>query len=64
MPSLSRPERRSVPPASTAVTDERSTGSLLPPADSTRDVAQEDFLFHLYRGSELLQENRVLEAKE
>ena len=34
------------------------------PADSTRDVAQEDFLFHLYRGSELLQENRVLEAKE
>ena len=25
---------------------------------------QEDFLFHLYRGSELLQENRVLEAKE
>jgi uncharacterized protein (AIM24 family) len=35
-----------------------------PPADSTREVAQEDFLFHLYRGSELLQENRVLEAKE
>jgi hypothetical protein len=32
--------------------------------DSTRDVAQEDLLFHLYRGSELLQENRVLEAKE
>jgi uncharacterized protein (AIM24 family) len=27
-------------------------------------VEQEDFLFHLYRGSELLQENRVLEAKE
>jgi uncharacterized protein (AIM24 family) len=27
-------------------------------------VPQEDFLFHLYRGSELLQENRVLEAKE
>jgi hypothetical protein len=33
-------------------------------AESTRDVTQEDFLFHLYRGSELLQENRVLEAKE
>jgi Flp pilus assembly protein TadD len=32
--------------------------------DSSRDVVQEDFLFHLYRGSELLQENRVLEAKE
>src|SRR5258708_32276437 len=39
--------------------------SVAPPAtDSTRDVEQEDFLFHLYRGSELLQENRVLEAKE
>jgi len=33
-------------------------------ADSTRDVVQEDFLFHLYRGSELLQDNRILEAKE
>jgi hypothetical protein len=42
-------ERSSVAPAS---------------ADSSRDVAHEDFLFHLYRGSELLQENRVLEAKE
>jgi hypothetical protein len=30
------------------------------PADS----ANEDFLFHLYRGSELLQDNRVHEAKE
>src|SRR5215472_3922589 len=33
------------------------------PVESTRDVANEDFLFHLYRGSELLQDNRVLEAK-
>ena len=32
--------------------------------NSSRDVSQEDFLFHLYRGSELLQDNRVLEAKE
>jgi hypothetical protein len=33
--------------------------------DSTREVAsQDDFLFHLYRGSELLQDNRILEAKE
>ncbi len=31
--------------------------------DSTRDLA-EDFLYHLYRGSELLQDNRILEAKE
>jgi hypothetical protein len=28
------------------------------------DTANEDFLFHLYRGSELLQDNRVHEAKE
>jgi uncharacterized protein (AIM24 family) len=33
-------------------------------ADSAREAGQEDFLFHLYRGSELLQDNRVLEAKE
>ncbi len=43
------PERHSVAP---------------PEAESTREVEHEDFLFHLYRGSELLQENRVLEAKE
>ncbi len=35
--------------------------SMGPPAnDAGRDVANEDFLFHLYRGSELLQDNRVL----
>lgn len=28
------------------------------------EVSSEDFLFHLYRGSELLQDNRVHEAKE
>ena len=33
-------------------------------AGSAREGAHEDFLFHLYRGSELLQENRVHEAKE
>jgi uncharacterized protein (AIM24 family) len=40
-------------------------GSVAPPAvgDLGRDVANEDFLFHLYRGSELLQDNRMLEAK-
>jgi hypothetical protein len=57
--------RPSVPPSS--FDDRRVPGSVahasIPP-DSSRDVAQEDFLFHLYRGSELLQENRVLEAKE
>jgi uncharacterized protein (AIM24 family) len=56
-----------------AASDDRTTERRLIPAavqpttltaESTRDVAQEDFLFHLYRGSELLQENRVLEAKE
>src|SRR5687768_582130 len=30
---------------------------------SSRDVAGEDFLFHLYRGSELLQDDRVHDAK-
>lgn len=63
--------RPSVPPGTT---DDRTTERRLIPsvphppvsvaAESTRDAAQEDFLFHLYRGSELLQENRVLEAKE
>ncbi len=33
-------------------------------ADVTVDSTNEDFLFHLYRGSELLQDNRVHEAKE
>jgi uncharacterized protein (AIM24 family) len=43
----------------------KPSGSMPPPAigDAGRDVANEDFLFHLYRGSELLQDNRVLEAK-
>jgi Flp pilus assembly protein TadD len=35
-----------------------------PPSDNARDVAGEEFLFHLYRGSELLQDARVHEAKE
>jgi hypothetical protein len=30
---------------------------------SSRDVAGEEFLFHLYRGSEMLQDNRVHDAK-
>lgn len=33
-------------------------------AEVTADSTNEDFLFHLYRGSELLQDNRVHEAKE
>ena len=32
-------------------------------APNSRDIAGEDFLFHLYRGSELLQDNRVHDAK-
>lgn len=32
--------------------------------ESVREVAAEDFLFHLYRGSELLQDDRVHEAKQ
>jgi hypothetical protein len=60
---------QSVPPPS--VVDERTTERRMVPSvpqsmavESTREQSQEDFLFHLYRGSELLQENRVLEAKE
>lgn len=33
-------------------------------AEPASDSSNEDFLFHLYRGSELLQDNRVHEAKE
>jgi hypothetical protein len=71
MPRSPGTERLSVPAHSpddrAATADRRSLPSaarVSEPADSTRDVAQEDFLFHLYRGSELLQENRILEAKE
>ncbi|MBX3227144.1 MAG: tetratricopeptide repeat protein [Labilithrix sp.] len=37
---------------------------LLHDSDQPNDSSNEDFLFHLYRGSELLQDNRVHEAKE
>jgi len=37
---------------------------LAPDDDAPPEVANEDFLFHLYRGSELLQDNRAHEAKE
>jgi uncharacterized protein (AIM24 family) len=33
-------------------------------SEKPTDSSNEDFLFHLYRGSELLQDNRVHEAKE
>lgn len=47
-------------------TPPRSTSSARPGPDSDGppDASNEDFLFHLYRGSELLQDNRVHEAKE
>ncbi|HEY4015128.1 MAG TPA: tetratricopeptide repeat protein [Polyangiaceae bacterium] len=32
--------------------------------EANAPIGHEDFLFHMYRGSELLQENRVLEAQE
>lgn len=35
-----------------------------PESDVPNQAANEDFLFHLYRGSELLQDNRAHEAKE
>lgn len=37
---------------------------LMRDSDKPTDSSNEDFLFHLYRGSELLQDNRVHEAKE
>jgi len=37
---------------------------LVPESDRPSFAANEDFLFHLYRGSELLQDNRAHEAKE
>lgn len=37
---------------------------LMRESDGPVDSSNEDFLFHLYRGSELLQDNRVHEAKE
>jgi Tetratricopeptide repeat len=39
-------------------------GGAVSPPNSTRDVTTDDFLYHLARGSELLQDNRILEAKE
>jgi uncharacterized protein (AIM24 family) len=59
-PSASATNDRSPANATMHPRERRQTAA----PDSTRDVAQEDFLFHLYRGSELLQENRVHEAKE
>lgn len=46
------------------LTPEPRTSAQPTSADSGREVADEDFLFHLYRGSELLQDDRVHEAKE
>lgn len=44
---------------------ERRSGSRFPePLDPPPEENDEDFLFHLYRGSELLQDGRELEAKE
>lgn len=37
---------------------------LAPDSETPSDASNEDFLFHLYRGSELLQDNRMHEAKE
>lgn len=40
------------------------TTGLAPDSEGPNEAANEDFLFHLYRGSELLQDNRAHEAKE
>ena len=67
MVMMSRAQSVPPPPGEDRTTERRllaSTPYSGMPTESTREVTQEDFLFHLYRGSELLQENRVLEAKE
>src|SRR5271165_6509806 len=54
-------------PQGTERTTERrmvTASAVMQAATGARDVASEDFLFHLYRGSELLQDNRVHEAKD
>jgi Flp pilus assembly protein TadD/uncharacterized protein (AIM24 family) len=51
---------RDDPGAPPAGGDSRTASA--PPVDSAPE--HEDFLFHLYRGTELLQDNRVMEAKE
>ena len=67
MTRMSRAQSVPPPPGEDRTTERRLIPSApfasMPP-ESAREVTQEDFLFHLYRGSELLQENRVLEAKE
>src|SRR5271169_1451331 len=62
MSTMSRAQSVPPPTGEDRTTERRLLASM--PTESTREVSQEDFLFHLYRGSELLQENRVLEAKE
>ena len=65
-------EKDAKSPASDGASPERATerrmlnasATISSAPDSTRDATSEDFLFHLYRGSELLQDNRVLEAKD
>jgi hypothetical protein len=67
MTVMSRAQSVPPPPGEDRTTERRiipSAPFTSMPTESTREVTQEDFLFHLYRGSELLQENRVLEAKE
>jgi Flp pilus assembly protein TadD/uncharacterized protein (AIM24 family) len=54
---------RGVPQIDRRLRNSARPPSMTPPSDATRDAANEDFLFHLYRGSELLQDNRVHEAK-
>src|SRR5579859_1440090 len=72
MPRSPDPELRSASPSSLSSLDE-GWGEKPPPPPSARPsdpreppgwVEQEDFLFHLYRGGELLQDGRASEARE
>lgn len=59
--SLSHPEGGEIAAPSRRLTPPTGLG---PDSEGANAAANEDFLFHLYRGSELLQDNRAHEAKE
>ncbi|MBN2191915.1 MAG: tetratricopeptide repeat protein [Polyangiaceae bacterium] len=67
-PSDRRYSRPSLRPAPILITsgdpDGASDDGLAPDSTPSTRVVGEEFLFHLYRGSELLQDNCIAEAKE
>jgi Flp pilus assembly protein TadD len=58
------PTSRRLTPSIGSFEEPEQRTSNAPTSDVPSDASNEDFLFHLYRGSELLQDNRVHDAKE